>query len=192
MTSVCCHRPGLVWLLVLCASSLAYGGTRGNRLAHLDREDPYYVDHESARLVTPQWVGEAGVECVIVPAIDDLRDNAAHLDALIRPMIERLKAIDGRAPITHFALRCEADDPLVRRWLDEGLSIEAHTWTHPCPLFSMGELSRIREDHELSMDQKFRIPGNRPVGMRLTCIDIWNTVTPRFYTEVFNQVSPPG
>ncbi len=178
-----------VTLLFVCP---LLASPRGNRLTYLHREDPYYPGGQTARLVTPQWVGEEGVKTVIVPAIDDLLNNPAYQDQLLRPMIERLQRIDGRAPITHFAVRIEPDDPLANQWIREGLSIDTHTWTHPCPFFALGDIDKIREEYDLSMDQKFQIPHNHPVGTRLTCIDIWNTVSPRFYTEVFGKRSQAG
>ncbi len=50
----------------------------GNRLTYLDSPvDPYYVDVTFPRLVTPQWVGEDGVEAVIVLAVDDMGSDVA-------------------------------------------------------------------------------------------------------------------
>jgi hypothetical protein len=45
----------------------------GNRLAYLDECNPWYPHTDSPKLITPQWVGEDGVEAVIVLAIDDMR-----------------------------------------------------------------------------------------------------------------------
>ena len=63
----------------LCCSSclhVAAGLARaadGNRLAYLDESDPFYVSRSFPKLVTPQWVGEEGVEAVVILAIDDMR-----------------------------------------------------------------------------------------------------------------------
>ena len=47
----------------------------GNRLAYLDGPlDPYYPHRDFPKLITPQWVGEEGVECVVTLAIDDMRE----------------------------------------------------------------------------------------------------------------------
>src|SRR5207248_10838866 len=46
----------------------------GNRLAYLDEVDPYYPHKSFPKLITPQWVGEPGVEAVVILAIDDMRD----------------------------------------------------------------------------------------------------------------------
>ena len=48
------------------------------------------------KLVTPQWVGEPGVEAVVILAIDDMR-GPEKWEAFLRPILERLKKIDGRA-----------------------------------------------------------------------------------------------
>ena len=71
----------------------------GNRLAYLDRTDPYYVGRSFPKLVTPQWVGEPGVEAVVILAIDDMR-GPDKWEAYLRPILERLKKIDGRAPVS--------------------------------------------------------------------------------------------
>ena len=62
----------------------------GNRLAYLDESaNPYYVGRDFPRLITPQWVGEAGVEAVVVLAIDDMTDNPAKYEAYLRPILNR-------------------------------------------------------------------------------------------------------
>jgi len=46
----------------------------GNRLAYLDAPcDPYYPHRGLARPATPQWVGEPGVDAVVVLSIDELK-----------------------------------------------------------------------------------------------------------------------
>ncbi len=47
----------------------------GNRLAYLDEVNPYYPHRDFPKLITPQWVGEPGVEAVVVLAIDDMREH---------------------------------------------------------------------------------------------------------------------
>ena len=58
-------------LVMLTAGALA---ADGNRLTYLDESDPYYVSRDFPKLVTPQWVGEEGVEAVVILAIDDMRE----------------------------------------------------------------------------------------------------------------------
>ena len=52
-------------LLALAASLGAPGAESGSRLSYLDEFcDPYYVGLDTPKLITPQWVGEEGVEAV--------------------------------------------------------------------------------------------------------------------------------
>src|SRR6478735_4842086 len=83
-------------LVVLSAPALA---ADGNRLAYLDDVDPYYPHKSFPKLITPQWVGEPGVEAVVVLAIDDMRDPERY-EKFLRPILNRLKAIDGRAALS--------------------------------------------------------------------------------------------
>ena len=62
--------------------------------------NPYYPHRDFPKLITPQWVGEPGVEAVVVLAIDDMRDPARY-EAYLRPILNRLKAIDGRRAGQH-------------------------------------------------------------------------------------------
>ena len=64
--------------------------TPGNRLAYLDELDPYYPHAKFPKLITPQWVGEDGVEAVVILAIDDMRDPAKY-EAYLRPILDRLQ-----------------------------------------------------------------------------------------------------
>ena len=41
----------------------------------VDDVNPYYPHRDFPKLITPQWVGEPGVEAVVVLAIDDMRDT---------------------------------------------------------------------------------------------------------------------
>src|SRR3989442_3219601 len=70
-----------------------------NRLTYLDENHPFYVGASFPKLVTPQWVGELGVEAVVVLAIDDMRQPEPW-EKFLRPILERLKQIDGRAPVS--------------------------------------------------------------------------------------------
>ncbi len=59
--------------------------------------DPWYPGLSTAALTTPQWIGEEGVDAVVVLAIDDMRDPVRY-EQYLRPILTRLKQIDGRAP----------------------------------------------------------------------------------------------
>ncbi len=50
-----------------------------NPFAYLDDySNPYYAHTDFPKLTTPQWVGEPGVEAVVVLGIDDMRDSAKY------------------------------------------------------------------------------------------------------------------
>jgi hypothetical protein len=64
-----------------------------------------------------------------------MRDTAQY-EAYLRPILQRLKQIDGRAPVSIMTCSVKPDDPRLQTWIDEGLSIEVHTIDHPCPLLN--------------------------------------------------------
>ena len=68
-------------MLLSLASATTLPAADGNRLAYLDESDPFYVSRSFPKLVTPQWVGEDGVEAVIVLAIDDMRTSRASIES---------------------------------------------------------------------------------------------------------------
>ena len=118
--------------MILAALLLALAQD-ANRLTYLDDADPYYVHVKFPRLITPQWIGEEGVEAAIVLAIDDMRGHEKW-EAYLRPILERLKKIDGRAPVSIMTCTIDPNHSHLQKWLKEGLSIEIHTVDHPCPL----------------------------------------------------------
>jgi putative membrane-bound dehydrogenase-like protein len=163
-----------------------------NRLTYLDEFlAPYYVGRDFPKLTTPQWVGEEGVEAVVVLAIDDMRDSARY-EQYLRPILDRLKEIDGRAPVSIMTNRAEPDDLQLQQWLEEGLSLDVHTYDHPCPCLQQGDFDAARETYERCVDLMAGIPGNRPVAFRMPCCDSLNTPSPRFWAEIFEQTTPEG
>ncbi len=181
-------RALAVFLLAVPAPARAGDG---DRLTYLDGSDPYYVGRGFPRLVTPQWVGEEGVEAVVILAIDDMRGHE-NWEKFLRPILERLKRIDGRAPVSIMTCRIDPKEPHLQKWLTEGLSLETHTFDHPCPLFAKGDLGRARTTYEKCVDLLAEVPGSRPVAFRTPCCDSQNTLSPRFYTEIFNNTTPKG
>jgi len=164
----------------------------GNRLAYLDGPlDPYYPHRDFPKLITPQWVGEEGVDAVVTLAIDDMRDSAKY-EAYLRPILDRLKEIDGRAPVSIMACQVQPNDPQLQAWLKEGLSIECHTFDHPCPCLQDGGLAKAKETYDKCVDLINQIPGNKPVAFRMPCCDSKNTPSPRFWAEVFNKTTEQG
>jgi len=163
----------------------------GNRLTYLDSADPFYVSKEFPKLTTPQWVGEPGVEAVIVLAIDDMQGHEKW-EAYLRPILERLKKIDGRAAVSIMTNKIRPDEPHLQRWLTEGVSLETHTIDHPCPLLAGGDLAKAKSTYDRCVDQMAAVPRSRPVAFRTPCCDSLNTVSPRFFAEIFNRTTPEG
>ena len=160
----------------------------GNRLAYLDENNPYYPGRDFPKLTTPQWVGEPGVEAVVVLAIDDMRDPSKY-EAYLRPILNRLKAIDGRAPVSIMTCQVKPDDPQIQSWLKEGLNLDVHTIAHPCPLLQKGDFAAAKKTVDDCIDLLNKIPNNRPVAFRMPCCDSLNTPSPRFYAEIFNKTT---
>ena len=179
------------WLTVALLTGTAISND-ANRFTYLDEFcNPYYVGRDFPKLITPQWIGEDGVEAVVVLAIDDMRD-AAKYEAYLRPILERLKQIDGKAPVSIMTCRIDPYDPQVRTWIDEGLSIEVHTVDHPCPLLQGGDLAKAKSTYDRCVDLLNDIPGNTPVAFRMPCCDSLNTPSPRFWIEIFNKTTERG
>ncbi|HVX29935.1 MAG TPA: polysaccharide deacetylase family protein, partial [Nitrolancea sp.] len=176
-----------LFLLPIVASPCLAGDA--NRFTYLDDPTPYSPDRDFPKFITPQWVGEPGVEAVVVLAIDDMREPAKY-EAYLRPILNRLKEIDGRAPVSIMTCQVDPKDPQLQSWLDEGLSLEVHTVDHPCPLFGGGDFRKARSTYERCVDLMAQIPRNRPVAFRTPCCDSLNTLSPRFFATIFNARTP--
>ncbi|QDT12110.1 PVC-type heme-binding CxxCH protein [Planctomycetes bacterium K23_9] len=163
-----------------------------NPLTYLDQySDSYYPHTTFPKLTTPQWIGEPGVDAVVTLGIDDMRDTAKY-EAYIRPILERLKQIDGRAALSIMPCKVAPDDPQLQSWLDEGVSIETHTTDHPCPCLQGGDFAKAKATYDSCVDTMFSIPGNHPVAFRFPCMDSLNTPSPRAFAEIINQKTPAG
>src|SRR5260370_23248775 len=123
----------------------------GNRLTYLDEDDPFYAHRHFPNPTTPQWVGEPGVEAVVVLAIDDMRETPGY-ETVLRPILERLKQIDGRAPVSIFCNRLDPANPRLQSWLKEGVSLEVHTLTHPCPLLARNDFTAAATNYHDCVD----------------------------------------
>ena len=110
-------------LLWSAASGVGFGAD-ANRLTYLDEADPFYVGLNFPKLTTPQWVGEPGVEAVVVLGIDDMGGNWQTYERVLRPVLDRLKQIDGRAPVSIFCNSINPAEPHLQQWLQEGLNLE--------------------------------------------------------------------
>jgi peptidoglycan/xylan/chitin deacetylase (PgdA/CDA1 family) len=182
---------GWVASLFLIASSSFAGAADGNRLAYLDESDPFYVSRTSPKLTTPQWIGEKGVEAAVILSIDDMRGHQ-RWEEFLRPVLERLKKIDGRAPVSIMTCQIDPREPHLQKWLAEGVSLETHTYDHPCPLLQKGDLAAARQTFERCVDQLDAVPGSRAVAFRMPCCDSQNTPSPRFFSEIFNRKTATG
>jgi putative membrane-bound dehydrogenase-like protein len=182
-----------VSLLLFTTAWVHAAGRNSNRLTYLDDPwNPYYVSRAFPRLTTPQWVGEEGVEAVVILAIDDMRDPRKY-EAYLRPLLDRLKQIDGRAPVSIMTNQVDPNDPLLQRWLKEGLSLETHTIDHPCPLLAKGDFAAARTTYGRCVDLMAQVPnGTGPVAFRMPCCDSLNTPSPRFYAEIFDKPTAGG
>ena len=168
------------------------GGDAGNRLASLDGPvDPYYVGLHAPKLITPQWVGEPGVEAVIVLAVDDLGKPDVY-EQFLRPILNRLKTAHAGAGMSIMTSAADPASPQIAQWLSEGVSIEAHTAGHPCPLLQKNSLAAAKATYDLCIDNLATIPSSRTVAFRMPCCDSMNSVSPRFFTEIFNRTTPAG
>jgi hypothetical protein len=172
------------------AQPIGSKASQGNRLAYLDEDDPYYVGRTFPKLTTPMWVGEKGVEAVVVLAIDDMKDHKPY-EAFLRPILNRLKKIDGRAPVSIMTCSIDPKESHLQKWLKEGVSLEVHTYDHPCPFFK-GGFAKAKETYDKCVDLMASIPGNKPVAFRMPCCDSLNTPSPRFWAEIFNKKTAKG
>jgi putative membrane-bound dehydrogenase-like protein len=165
--------------------------TNVNRLTYLEEDQPFYPGLAFPRLVTPQWIGEPGVEAVVILSIDDLRETDRY-ERFLRPIIERLKQIDGRAPVSILVNAIAPTNAQLSGWLKEGLSLEVHTLAHPCPCLAKGDFDAAANTYHGCVELMNQIPGNKPVAFRMPCCDSMNSPSPRFYSEIFNRTNAAG
>jgi putative membrane-bound dehydrogenase-like protein len=153
--------------------------------------DPFWPDTRSPKLVTPQWIGEDGVEAAVILAIDDMRDTAKY-EAYLRPILDELRKDGGRAPVSIMTCEVKPDDPQLQAWLQEGLSIEVHTLKHPCPLLHDGNFQAAKDTVHGCTDLLWQIPHNQPVAFRTPCCDSMSTPSPRVFSEILAKATPQG
>ncbi len=184
------HITGALGLGLFACMGVAQAD--GNGLTYLDESDPYYVSQSFPKLVTPQWLGEADVDAVIILSIDDMRDPEKY-EAYLRPILDRLKEVTQEdAPVSIMCNTLDTQDPRLQSFLEEGLSLDVHTMKHPCPLLAKNDFVAAEVNVHDCVDLMKDIPGNTPVAFRMPCCDSQNTPSPRFYAEIFNQTSISG
>lgn len=159
----------------------------------LAANDPFWPTLDSPRLTTPQWIGEPGVEAVIVLAIDDMRiESVPKYEAFMRPIIDRLKRSQERAPISIMTCTADPTEPQLQAWIKEGLNLDVHTTKHPCPLLGSKGFAFAQETVQECLDLLTMIPGNKPVAYRMPCCDSLSSPSPRFYAEIFPEATKAG
>ena len=177
-------------LTVLSATLFSFTGlSHGQGEAH--QIDPYHVGTLAPKLTTPQWVGDAEVEAVVILSIDDMRETDKY-EEFLRPILDRLKRIDGRAPVSIFTNSIDPADPQLQSWLEEGLSLEVHTVDHPCPLLKDGDFAKAKSTYDRCVDMMASIGDSYPVAFRMPCCDSLNTPSPRFWKEIFEKRTANG
>ena len=153
--------------------------------------DPYWPGLDQPKLITPQWIGEEGVKAVVILSIDDMSDTGKY-ERFLRPILDRLKKIDGRAPVSITTMGIDPMDQQVQSWLKEGVSIESHTMSHPCPLLAGGDFAKAKSTVNRNIDLLFTIPNTEPVAFRMPCCDSQNSVSPRFFAEIMHRTTEAG
>ena len=161
------------------------------RYIYLTDRNPYYVNQGFARLITPQWIGEADVDAVVILSIDDMRDPNTY-ENYLRPILDRLHEIEGRAPVSIFTNSVNPKDPQLQTWIKEGLSLEVHTIDHPCPCLNGGDFARAKSTYDRCVDLMASIPNSKAVAFRMPCCDSLNTPSPRFWYEIFAKTTEAG
>ncbi|MBI3415939.1 MAG: VCBS repeat-containing protein [Verrucomicrobia bacterium] len=165
--------------------------TLANRLTYLDDADPFYVGLNFPKLTTPQWIGETNVEAVVVLAIDDMRDTPKY-ETFLRPILDRLEQVEGTAALSIMCNALDPQNPQLQSWLREGVSLEVHTLTHPCPLLAKSNFVAAADTYLDGIGLINQIPSNHPFAFRMPCCDSINSPSPRFYAELFNQANSAG
>ena len=135
--------------------------TNGNALTYLDSADPFYPDARFPKLITPQWVGEPGVDAVVILAVDDMTESGKY-ETFLRPVLDRLKKIDGRAPISIMTRSVPVADPQVQSWLKEGFRSRFTRFNIPA-LFLRMEISK--QQQQTSSDASIRSAKSRETSL---------------------------
>lgn len=189
--SIPCYCIALLIASIFPSGAIA--DEQANRLTHLDSDSPYYVSGSFPKLTTPMWIGEKDVEAVVLLSVDDLGLlSIDHFEQNARPTLERLKEIDGRAPVTFFVNRVDPDTGHLQRWLKEGVGLEVHTFDHPCPLLTGGNFAGAKSTVDRCIDLLNEIPNVKPTTIRVPCCDILNTNSPQFISEILNKKTESG
>lgn len=163
-----------------------------NRLTYLDESDPFYVNVAFPKLTTPQWAGEPGVRLAVTLAIDDMGGNVQIYENVLRPVINRLKELQGTASVSIMCNSVNPDAPQLQSWLGEGVSLEVHTLSHPCPILAMKNFGMATNTFHGGVNLLNTVSNNKPLAFRTPCCDSINSPSPRLFAEIFNRVNSAG
>ena len=170
----------------------AHADDVGNRFTYLEERNPFYAGEKTPKLTTPMWFGEDGVEAVVILSIDDLRvPRMEQYRDYLAPILARLAEIDGKSQLSVFTNTVDASHPQVQTWLKQGVWLDVHTVTHPCPLLRSGFDAAVTEVADC-IDNLSRIPNNQPIAYRMPCCDSINSASPRFFSEILLQKTSEG
>lgn len=160
-------------------------------LEALQQLQPYAPNHTWPALTAAQWTGDPGVDAVILLSIDDMREPAKY-EAFLRPILNKLNEVGAPGAMTIFTNSVDPNDPQLQAWLEEGLSIDAHTIKHPCPILCQGNLAEAKKTYDECVDLLHAIPGNHPIASRVPCCDSMNSASPRYFSEIIAGSTPSG
>ena len=144
--------------------------------------------------MTPQWIGEPGVEAAVIlfiddlVVVDDLNQNYWQFDNYLQPIMASLQQIDKRTPISIMSNNAVSGSyiPMVAAWIEKGVSIEVHSLDHFCPML-LGDCTAVSRYYG-SIDNIATDILNVPVAFRFPCF----LPSPRFFADVAPHASPNG
>lgn len=160
-------------------------------LEALQQAQPYAPNHTWPVLTAAQWTGDPDLDAVILLSIDDMRDPAKY-EAFLRPILDKLAEVGAPGALSIFTNSVDPNDPQLQAWLKEGLSLEAHTIKHPCPMLCQGNLDEAKKTYDECVDLLDAVPGNRPVASRVPCCDSMDSASPRYFSEIIAGITPAG
>jgi hypothetical protein len=178
----------LAWPMNLAARE----HVRGNRFAYLDEREIYHPGPGFPKIITPMWADDPHVDAVIILSIDDMADVNQYNDFLTRILRKLAEVEDGRSPMSIMTNRTDPYDPILQSLIERGVSIETHTTHHPCPLLCNQDFDTAVNEFISCVETVSTIPNNSPVAFRMPCCDSNNTVSPRFFSEIFNRKTRGG
>ncbi|MGI9456606.1 MAG: PVC-type heme-binding CxxCH protein, partial [Aeoliella sp.] len=158
-----------------------------NRLNYLDDFcEPFYPQRELAKLTTPQWIGQSGVEAVVILTIEGSANDAA-LRAALAPIVDRLKTIDEGVPLTIFT----ESPPKVRTeweaWCEAGLTFEPTLLHHDGPLLSEQGIDDARDLYKRCVEKFFQDARHLPTVFRPPGSARFNATSPRLHAECLSR-----